>query len=307
MWEKNNTFQILNKTKFNISHNSIPTPILLNNKVKVLFSTRCEDNINRIMSCNLDTSLNDVIDVEQYPIFSNGELGTFDCNGVMASSLVNLDDKNIFMYYIGWNKQVDVSYRLSIGLAISEDSGKTFNRFSKGPLLDRRIEEPFFNTAPCVVKEGNTWKMWYVSCTGWEIINNHPEPKYRIAYRESNDGIIWSKNSSVCIDYDYDKGIESIGRPYVVKLKDRYYMNCSVRKITDYRNNPKNSYTIYFYESIDGVNWTFTGEQVNKDLKNFDNEMTCYGSFLINSDSLYCIYNGNGFGKTGFGVLKKKI
>jgi hypothetical protein len=90
------------------------------------------------------------------------------------------------MYYIGWNPQKTVSYRLSIGLAISEDGGKTFNKVSDGPIMDRSIDEPFFNTAPCVIKENNKWKMWYMSYKKWEIINGIAEPFYNIKYAESN-------------------------------------------------------------------------------------------------------------------------
>ena len=31
-----------------------------------------------------------------------------------------------YLYYIGWNPQVTVSYRLAIGLAISDDGGRTY-------------------------------------------------------------------------------------------------------------------------------------------------------------------------------------
>jgi hypothetical protein len=53
-----------------------------------------------------------------------------------------------------WNPQVTDSYRLAIGLAVSEDGGRTYRRYSAGPLLDRDRDEPFCNTAPCVVRDG---------------------------------------------------------------------------------------------------------------------------------------------------------
>ena len=107
-----------------------------------------------------------------------------------------------YLYYIGWTPQKTVSYRLSIGLAISEDGGVSFKKVSHGPILDRSIDEPFFNTAPCVIKEDDLWKMWYVSCTGWKIIKDWPEPFYNVKYAVSNDGIHWKKTQITCIDYD---------------------------------------------------------------------------------------------------------
>lgn len=307
MWEKINNFLILNENNQNITHNSIPTPLVKKDTVKVFFSTRCSLGLNRVISFEADKQFQNILSIDSTPILKLGDIGAFDSSGIMASSLVELEKDNYFLYYIGWNKQVDVSYRLSIGLAVSEDGGNTFKKYSNGPLLDRRLEEPFFNTAPCVIKDNNIWKMWYVSCTGWEIIDNHPEPKYRIAYRESNDGINWSKDSYICIDYDRENGIESIGRPYVIKINNKFYMNCSVRKINDYRLNPHNSYTVKFYESFDGIKWTETGESLQKDKHELDDLMTCYGSFMQNNNSLYCLYNGNGFGKTGILIAEKKI
>ena len=64
--------------------------------------------------------------------------------------------------------------------------------------------------------------MWYISCTGWNLINNYPEPSYHVKYAESKDGIIWSKNNLVCIDYDIHA--EAIGRPSVLK-DDEIYIN----------------------------------------------------------------------------------
>jgi hypothetical protein len=65
-----------------------------------------------------------VLDLSREPLLTLGERGTFDDNGMMASCVVSAHGRK-YLYYIGWNPQVTVSYRLAIGLAVSEDGGRT--------------------------------------------------------------------------------------------------------------------------------------------------------------------------------------
>ena len=62
----------------------------------------------------------------------------------MATWLVSHQGKK-FLYYIGWNVRNTIAYHNSVGLAISKDGGKTYTRFSKGPLWDRNHIEPQYS------------------------------------------------------------------------------------------------------------------------------------------------------------------
>ena len=60
----------------------------------------------------------------QLPVLLYETLGaTFDDGGAMPSWLVEHGDI-LYLYYIGWTAGVTVSYRNSIGLAISDDGGR---------------------------------------------------------------------------------------------------------------------------------------------------------------------------------------
>lgn len=229
-----------------------------------------------------------------------GELGTFDDNGIMPSCIVNEGARKL-LYYIGWNPQVTVSYRLSIGLAESFDGGKTFSRISQGPISDRSFHEPFFNTAPCVIKEDDQWKMWYASCTRWDIIKEHPEPSYNIKYAVSFDGIEWQKPQITCIDYS--TSTEAIGKPCVYYEDDLYKMIYSYRNITDYRTDPRQSYRLGYAESQDGIIWQRMDDKVGiaRSESGWDSMMQEYATTYTYKGKRYLIYNGNGFGYTGFG------
>lgn len=241
-----------------------------------------------------------IIYMHEKPILALGEIGTFDDSGIMTSWIVNhLGVK--YLYYIGWNPQQTVSYRLSIGLAISEDNGVSFKKVSQGPILDRSVDEPYFNTAPCVMKDDDLWKMWYVSCTGWKIIKGWPEPFYNVKYAVSNDGINWKRTQITCINYN--EFTEAIGRPCVFKEGGLYKMIYSYRNATDYRTDPKKSYRLGYAESKNGYQWIRMDEELGFEFSKtgWDSIMNEYCSTYVHNKKRYLLYNGNGFGETGIG------
>ncbi len=269
-------------------------------KVRIYFATR--DEHGRSIPTFIDVSAqepNKILNIHKEPILPLGPQGSFDDNGIMPSSIVETNGR-LFMYYIGWNPQITVSYRLSIGLAVSED-GINFKKYSVGPLLDRDKEEPYFNTAPYVIKEGNLWRMWYVSCTGWKNIKNWPEPFYLIRYAESKNGIDWERKNIECIGYD--DFTHAIGKPMVYKQDNCYHMIYSYRNSLDYRVDPNQSYRLGFATSKDGIYWERKDEEIDfkKDVQDWESIMQEYSSTFVVNNQRFLVYNGNGFGETGFG------
>lgn len=290
--------------KIMYSHATIPFADRFDsNTIRIYFSSRNQQGKSLPFSIDVNcNNLSEILKLNDQPILELGKIGTFDDCGIMPSCIVNYEDKK-YMYYIGWNTQQTVTYRLSIGLAISKDGGKTFLKYSEGPICDRNIDEPYFNTAPFVILENGIWRMWYISCTGWVIINNYPEPKYHIKYCESLDGITWNKKGIICIDYDTEA--EALGRPSVFLEGGIYKMYYSYRKLTDYRTNRKNSYRLGYAESNDGIIWkkmnAHRGITMSDDPTDWDYEMITYCHVYTDFRRKQMLYNGNGFGKTGFG------
>jgi hypothetical protein len=285
------------------SHASLPVVDQLDGEwLRVFFACRDDENRSRIFSIDVDAS--DpwrVLRTAYEPLLPLGERGTFDDNGMMASCVVSAHCRK-YLYYIGWNPQVTVSYRLAIGLAVSEDGGQTYHRYSCGPLLDRDREEPFFNTAPCVLRERDRWRMWYSSCTGWTDVNGRAEPMYNVKYAESPDGISWRRTGVVCLECD--PSMQAIGRPWVVHLGDRFRMWFSYRGLVNYRTDPQASYRIGYAESRDGLRWDRKPDPVGLERSDegWDSVMMAYTCVFTRSGQLYCVHNGNGFGQTGIGL-----
>ena len=295
-------FTANNNYDWMVSHASLPiVDRVHDDRLRIYFGTR--DKQGRSYPGYIEVEARDpqkILYVHDKPILPLGKLGTFDDSGIMPSWIVNVGQTK-YLYYIAWNPQVTVSYRVSIGLAISEDGGKTFEKYSEGPICDRETDEPYFNTAPCVLIDGDEWRMWYVSCTGWEVINGWPEPYYHVKYAESSDGISWRRTNVVCIDYEDSNS--AIGRPCVVKEDGLYRMFYSHRGVKDYRTDPRQSYRLGYAESPDGIVWSRRDDRVGieRSSSGWDSEMMEYCYLYKHEGNEYLFYNGNGFGKTGFG------
>lgn len=285
-----------------VSHAAIPVVDGLGNgRLRIFFAARDAKGRSQPTYVEVDDgNPGRVLYVHDRPILPLGDLGTFDDNGIMPCWIVNHNTRK-YLYYIGWNPQVTVSYRLAIGLAISTDGGRTFEKYSDGPICDRDVAEPFFNTAPCVLLDGETWRMWYVSCTGWKVIKEWPEPLYHVKYAESRDGIRWNRTGQVCIDYD--DLTQAIGRPCVYVEDRKYKMFYSYRSTTNYRSDPSLSYRLGYAESQDGLQWTRMDDRVGigRSQEGWDSEMLEYCYRYEHGGLTYLFYNGNGFGRSGFG------
>jgi len=271
-------------------------------KLRIYFGTR--DRKNKTLTTYIEVEADNpknVLYVHNKPILQLGRLGCFDDSGVMPSDIVELNGTKYF-YYLGWNVGHSVRYRVANGLAISDDNGKTFKRISEGPIMDRSLIDPIAVSTQCVLIEDRVWKMWYMSYEKWEIVNEITEPFYNIKYAESEDGINWERKGIVCIDF---KSTEEggIARPFVLKDDGVYKMWYSFRKGLDYRTDKSQSYRIGYAESSDGLKWERKDEEVGIDRseEGWDSEMMAYPYIIKIKDKLVMFYNGNGFGKTGFG------
>ena len=283
-------------------HAYVPIADKINDEViRIYFGTR--DHQNRTVATFIEVEAKDpsnVLYVHDRPVLGLGQLGTFDDNGVTPSCIVTRDDKK-YLFYVGWNRTVTVPYRNAIGVAISEDGGLTFKRLYEGPIIDRNPLDPYFIAGHFVMIENGIWKIWYGSSTGWDIVNGQPEPRYLIKYAESSDVSNWVRKNQICLSYKFES--EAISRPSVIKENGGYRMWYCFRGNLDYRTNKAQSYRIGYAESSDGISWTRKDEQVGIEPSEtgWDSIMVEYPFVYYHKEVKYMLYNGNGFGETGFG------
>src|SRR5665213_4213891 len=143
--------------------------------------------------CFIDVSADDpshIVDVHAHSLLTPSAPGTFDDDGAMPACVLRVDGR-VSLYYSGWNQGVTVPYRNSIGLATSDDDGRTFQRMFEGPVMDRTAEEPYIAVTPTIIRAASRWQMWYISGLRWVPVSDRLEPIYVIKYAESSNGIRW--------------------------------------------------------------------------------------------------------------------
>ena len=237
------------------------------------------------------------------PILSLGELGTFDQAGVMPAEIITFKNKK-YLYYIGWSNRIDVPYFNTIGLAISDDGGNTYNKFSTGPVFGCSHKEPGYTGTISIIIENNVWRAWYLSCRKWEQHNGIIEPFYDIKYAESKNGIDWEPLNITCVSLLENQG--GISQAKVIKENNIYYMWYSVRNKTNYRTDKNNSYRIKLAISNDGITWQINNKiDLDTSETGWDSVMVEYPYVITHNNRKYMFYNGNGFGKEGIGYAIK--
>ena len=315
-WEKKGLiFKPSGDLPWSLSHAQVPIAEYLekDNQIKVYYSTRNEFGFSLPGYVLLDgDNPKRIIEVGTQPILQLGELGTFDDCGVMPSWLVNKGDGEKWLYYIGWNVRNTIPYHNSVGLAISKDNGKTYCKYSNGPLWDRGYLEPHYSGTSCVIFNNGIWKNWYLSCTEWRLINGKVEPRYHIKYAESVDGINWDRKGIVAIDYK-NKDEAGIVKASVLIENNVYKMWYAYRSFIDYRISINSSYRIGYAESEDGINWIRKDDNesltlsISNDISEWDGLMVEYPHVIKLKNRYLMFYNGNGFGKTGFGYAELSV
>ena len=278
-----------------ITHGMDPTVDYLHDDVfRIYFCGRNKNNQSLIGYA--DININEpskILNTPDDPVLGLGELGCFDDNGVTASCIINFQDKK-YLYYIGWRPRSTTRLSLMTGLSISTDGGNTFNRVSRAPIIELTDREPFsILTAPYVIREKNIWRMWYVSCTGWE---NPDLPRYNIKYAESEDGINWKQDGIVCIDF-ISNNETAIARP-CIQYENGIYRMWYCKKMTSIE------YRMGYAESTNGIKWVRMDDKVGIDVSEsgWDSEMIEYPYVFNHKSKKYMVYNGNGYGIDGIGL-----
>lgn len=287
------------------SHAQIPTVAGRHgNAIRILFSSR--DVQNRSWIARLDAnadSLSEVLLVHAEPVMQLGKPGAFDDCGMMPSCVIEHNHLH-YLYYIGWNVRTTVPYHNAVGLAVSED-GENYRRLFEGPIMDRTAEEPYFCATTCVRIENGIWRNWYLSCTGWDHIDGKVEPRYHLKYAESCDGIHWKREGRIAIDYtNCNEG--GVVRASVHRSENLWHMWYSYRAQSDYRTNTAASYRIGYAESSDGLTWLRMDAPpgIKPSDDGWDSFMLAYPEVFELNGKLIMLYNGNGFGSSGFGYAE---
>lgn len=288
-----------------------PQALVFDDFVRIYFSTRSVDERNgkylsHIAFVDMHKNLQDVIRVSDSTVIPLGGPGCFDEHGIFPMSVLRHADA-VYGYTCGWSRRVSVSVETAIGLAISRDEGLSFQRIGDGPVLAASLHEP------CLVGDGfvriinGVFHMWYIFGTGWRRYSSDaaPDRTYKIGHASSRDGINWIKEEARQIITDRLGPEESQALPTVIGIDGRHHMFFCYRQSSDFRANSSRSYRIGHAWSDDLQNWTREDENPLTP-GDWDSDMQCYPHVFECERRIYLLYNGNEFGRYGFGLAELK-
>ena len=293
-----------------ITHAQSPQTLVFDDFVRIYFSTRSIDPQNgkflsHVAFVDMSKDLRTVRQVAANEVLPLGGLGCFDEHGIFPLNLLRHAGK-VYGYSTGWSRRSSVSVETGIGLAMSDDEGLNFTRVGTGPVLSATLNEP------CLVGDGfvkvfdGTFHMWYIFGTGWRqfAADAAPDRTYKIGHAISADGITWVKEEAKQIIPDLLGPDESQALPSVIEIYGRYHMVFCYRESYNFRSEKGRGYQLGHAWSQDLVQWTRDDAALNFSGTpgEWDSDMQCYPHFFACDGKIYLLYNGNAFGREGFGA-----
>jgi len=247
-------------------------------------------------------NLFEILEISEEPVLKLGELGTFDEFGTYPTSVIKVEE-DIRVYYGSFARCESVPFNAAIGVAKSEDNGKTFWRLGPGPILSYSPDEPFVLGSPKIRKFGDTWYIWYCAGKKWVNVNGSKQPVYKIRMAESTDGLNWKKQGKDILENVLEEN-ECQASADVIFANGKYHMFFSYRYNVDFKTKGR-GYRIGYAHSTDLKNWIREDRKAGMEISSdggWDSESVSYAHLFRMDDRIYMLYQGNQMGKTGFGL-----
>lgn len=287
------------------THLMAPAPIIFDDEtIRVYGGAWDQEGISRITYVDLDISdPKKVKGVADNFILDIGEDGCFDDNGVFPAHVYNWGGGKVWLFYTGFQHLKKIAFTNFTGLAVSDDGGNTFRRYSKAPTLDRSDEGLFTRAGQSIFPslDGGCHCV-YSAGSGWFYLKGKERPIYEVYYQKSVDGIHLKEKGEKVVSCDLNVE-HGLGRPQIIKLGEYYYVFYTRRVIKDMRYFLGCSRTLDFQSwercdyIFDGVEYGIPGE--------FDSQMIYFpGVVKINEHTAYCFYTGNHYGEDGIGYIR---
>jgi hypothetical protein len=196
---------------------------------------------------------------------------------------------------MGWQNPSDAHWRGDIGrLIVSSDGSLRID--GDLPFMGSDATDPISLSYPWVLPNADGgYAMWYGSTLSWDAGNG--EMTHVIHHATSRDGNHWERHG---LAVPYKLGMaQAFSRPTVVgDARGRLHMWFS------FRSGSGNKYRIGYARSEAGGGWELALDEAGIDVSEsgWDSEMIEYPFVFDHKGERYMLYNGNGYGKTGFGI-----
>jgi hypothetical protein len=278
-----------------LSHAANPLPVHIEGDIyRVYFSGRDSNNRSSVGAVDIDIISRKVIKEHHSPFFTHGPKDSFFSDGVSIGNCYEANGKR-FMLFMGWQTPENGHWRGDIGrLIVNNDL--TLELESEDPFISANQTDPISLSYPWVIKNAeDDFEMWYGSTKTWDAGNN--EMLHVINHATSSDGHIWDRKG---LAIPYELGVaQAFSRPTVAngssKKREMWF---------SYRSGTGEKYRIGYAVSPTGNVWELALNEGGIDVSDegWDSDMIEYPFVFDHKDQRYMLYNGNGYGKTGFGL-----
>ena len=277
------------------SHAANPLPVHLEGDTfRTFFSGRDAENRSSVGAVDIDIARRTIVREYDSPFFQHGPRGSFFGEGVSIGNCYRADGVD-YMLFMGWKCPPGQHWRGDIGRLIVTPN-RTLELADHSPFLGSDRNDPISLSYPWVLQEETgIYHMWYGSTKTWDAGNG--EMLHVINYASSSDGHTWKKQG-LAVPYEIGRA-QAYSRPTVVGNIETGY-----RMWFSYRSGSGQKYRIGYAESRDGKQWDLSLDSAGIDVSTtgWDSEMIEYPFVLEHNGQHYMLYNGNGYGETGFGL-----
>ncbi|SFK19647.1 hypothetical protein SAMN02745775_101379 [Falsiroseomonas stagni DSM 19981] len=278
------------------THASYPTPLRMpDGSLRVFFSPRDEKGRSGIWSLDLALWPDgfEKLAPPRGPWLEAGPAGAFDDAGASVGWVGWHPDGGLDCWFLGWSLGRSVPFRTAIGRARAAPGEDRLHRTSFAPALDRDATDPLSLGYPWLARDGDGLSIWYGThqCPprdGRAI--DHP---VRRAWSR-DDGATWVRDARLALDHAY-AGEWALSRPCI--LRDAAGWHAWYCRRLD-------AYALGYAHSADGSTWLRDDGAVAFTTPEAPWEQGCrtYPAVFDHGGHRYMLYNGVGYGRTGFGI-----
>ena len=277
------------------SHAANPLPVhLADDTYRVFFSGRDIHNRSSVGAVDIDIVERHIVQEHHDPFFEHGPLGSFYQDGVSIGNCYSVAGRQ-YMLFMGWQTPSGSHWRGDIGRLIVETNA-TLTLDREAPFLSCDATDLVSLSYPWVHQDASgDYKMWYGSTRSWDAGNG--EMLHVINSASSHNGDDWHREG---LAVPFSLGVaQAFSRPTV-----RLTASGGLDMWFSYRSGNGEAYRIGLARSANGAQWVLALGQSGIDLSKsgWDSEMIEYPFVFDHKGQTYMLYNGNGFGKTGFGL-----
>jgi hypothetical protein len=278
-----------------LSHAANPLAVPLAGAVyRVYFSGRDAAQRSSVGYLDLNVESGVVEYVHDRPVFEHGPADSFYSHGVSIGNCYEQGGRR-YILFMGWQCPPGEHWRGEVGRLVVAGEG-VLQLDPAQPYMRLDSDDPVSLSYPWVMGDAATgYRMWYGSTRSWDT--GHGEMLHVINGAVSRDGEQWHK-SGLAVPFELGRA-QAFSRPSVIGgPQSGYHMWFS------YRGAPGVSYRIGYACSADGEHWQLALDKagIEPSQSGWDAEMIEYPFVFQHRGKWLMLYNGNDYGRTGFGM-----